>query len=132
MPPPTPCSPISLTRERSGESKNSLSRVTACVAICLAMPFMAAGLGLTKSAAGATHAVARRVAHPRETIFGGYWDFTANMEHKDTAYTTMAIGPHTDGTYSFDAPGYQMFHCLAFDGEGGASVFVDGFEVADI
>jgi len=80
----------------------------------------------------ATQAVAKRVAYVRETIFGGYWDFTANMEHKDTAYTTMAIGPHTDGTYSFDAPGYQMFHCLAFDGEGGASVFVDGFEIADI
>jgi hypothetical protein len=58
----------------------------------------------------ATQAVARRAAYIRETIFGGYYDFTANMEHKDTAYTSMAIGPHTDGTYSFDAPGYQMFH----------------------
>ena len=46
----------------------------------------------------ATRAVATRIAYIRETIFGGYWDFTANMEHKDTAYTSMAIGPHTDGT----------------------------------
>ncbi len=80
----------------------------------------------------ATQAVAKRVAYIRETIFGGYWDFTANMEHKDTAYTTLAIGPHTDGTYSFDAPGYQMFHCLAFDGIGGENVFVDGFRIAEI
>ncbi|WP_374653314.1 trimethyllysine dioxygenase [Dongia sp.] len=80
----------------------------------------------------ATQAVARRIAYIRETIFGGYWDFTANMEHKDTAYTTLAIGPHTDGTYSFDAPGYQMFHCLAFDGVGGENVFVDGFRIAEI
>jgi trimethyllysine dioxygenase len=80
----------------------------------------------------ATQAVAKRVTYTRETIFGGYWDFTANMEHKDTAYTTLAVGPHTDGTYSFDAPGYQMFHCLAFAGEGGDSVFVDAFKVADI
>ncbi|WP_374377997.1 trimethyllysine dioxygenase [Dongia sp.] len=80
----------------------------------------------------ATQAVAKRVAYIRETIFGGYWDFTANMEHKDTAYTTLAIGPHTDGTYSFDAPGYQMFHCLAFDGVGGENVFVDGFRIAEI
>lgn len=80
----------------------------------------------------ATKAVATRVSYIRKTIFGGYWDFTANLEHKDTAYTTLAIGPHTDGTYSFDAPGYQMFHCLAFDGIGGENVFVDGFKIAEI
>jgi len=80
----------------------------------------------------ATQAVAKRAAYIRETIFGGYYDFTANMEHKDTAYTSMAIGPHTDGTYSFDAPGYQMFHCLGLDCVGGDSVLVDGFEIAAI
>ncbi|HVT50657.1 MAG TPA: trimethyllysine dioxygenase [Dongiaceae bacterium] len=80
----------------------------------------------------ATQAVARRAAYIRETIFGGYYDFTANMEHKDTAYTSMAIGPHTDGTYSFDAPGYQMFHCLGLDCTGGDSVLIDGFKIAAI
>lgn len=80
----------------------------------------------------ATRGVANRIAYIRETIFGGYWDFTANLEHKDTAYTTLAIGPHTDSTYNFDAPGYQMFHCLGFDGVGGESVFVDGFRIAEI
>ncbi len=40
------------------------------------------------------------------------WDFTANLAFKDTAYNAVAIGPHTDGTYSIDSPGYQMFHCL--------------------
>lgn len=80
----------------------------------------------------ATKALMERVAYIRETIFGGFWDFTANMEHKDTAYTTLAIGPHTDGTYSFDAPGYQMLHCLAFEGVGGENVFVDGLKIAEI
>ncbi len=80
----------------------------------------------------ATQAVAKRIAYIRETIFGGYWDFTANMEHKDTAYTSMAIGPHTDGTYAFDAPGYQMFHCLAADCTGGENVLIDGFMIAEI
>ncbi|MEZ5831784.1 MAG: TauD/TfdA family dioxygenase [Dongiaceae bacterium] len=80
----------------------------------------------------ATRALLERVTYIRHTIFGGFWDFTANMEHKDTAYTTLAIGPHTDGTYSFDAPGYQMLHCLAFNGTGGENVFVDGFKVAEI
>jgi trimethyllysine dioxygenase len=79
-----------------------------------------------------TQAVATRIAYIRETIFGGYWDFTANLQHKDTAYTSLAIGPHTDGTYAFDAPGYQMLHVLAFEGEGGENVFVDGFRIAEI
>jgi len=80
----------------------------------------------------ATRAVATRIAYIRETLFGGYWDFTDNLEHKDSAYTSMAIGPHTDGTYSFDAPGYQMFHCLVADCTGGENMLVDGFRVAEI
>jgi trimethyllysine dioxygenase len=80
----------------------------------------------------ATKAVAARLAYTRQTIFGGYWDFTANLEHKDTAYTSMAIGPHTDGTYSLDAPGYQMFHCLAAECTGGENVLIDGLRIAEI
>jgi len=80
----------------------------------------------------ATRAVATRIAYIRETIFGGYWDFTANLEHKDTAYTSLAIGPHTDGTYSIDAPGYQMFHCLAAECTGGENVLLDGFRIAEL
>jgi len=80
----------------------------------------------------ATQAVAARIAYTRQTIFGGYWDFTANLEHKDTAYTSMAIGPHTDGTYSLDAPGYQMFHCLAAECTGGENVLIDGFRIAEL
>ncbi len=79
----------------------------------------------------ATRELATRIGYVRETIFGGMWDFTANLAFKDTAYTSAAIGPHTDGTYSFDSPGFQMFHCLQFDGEGGDSTLVDGFKVAD-
>ena len=79
----------------------------------------------------ATRELATRVGYVRETIFGGMWDFTANLAFKDTAYTSQAIGPHTDGTYSFDSPGFQMFHCLQFDGTGGDSTLVDGFKVAE-
>ena len=79
----------------------------------------------------ATRELATRIGYVRETIFGGLWDFTANLAFKDTAYTPVAIGPHTDGTYSIDSPGYQMFHCLEFDGIGGESTLVDGFKVAD-
>jgi trimethyllysine dioxygenase len=79
----------------------------------------------------ATKELVTRIGYVRETIFGGMWDFTANMAFKDTAYTSAAIGSHTDGTYSLDPPGYQMFHCLKFDGSGGESTLVDGFKVAE-
>jgi len=78
----------------------------------------------------ATEELVRRIGYVRQTIFGGMWDFTANLAFKDTAYTSAAIGPHTDGTYSIDSPGFQLFHCLQFDGSGGESTLVDGFKVA--
>lgn len=78
----------------------------------------------------ATEALARRVGYVRETIFGGMWDFQADLAKADTAYTNLTLAPHTDGTYSTDAPGLQLLHCLAFDGTGGESTMVDGFRVA--
>jgi trimethyllysine dioxygenase len=79
----------------------------------------------------ATKELITRIGYVRESIFGGMWDFTANLAFNDTAYTSAAIGPHTDGTYSIDSPGYQMFHCLKFDGRGGESTLVDGFQIAE-
>lgn len=82
--------------------------------------------------ADATEAFAKQIAgYIRQSIFGGFWGFSADLAYKDTAYTSMAIGPHTDGTYSFDPPGYQMFHCLEFDGQGGESTLVDGVRIAE-
>jgi trimethyllysine dioxygenase len=78
----------------------------------------------------ATRELVGRVAYVRETIFGGFWDFQANLAKADTAYTNIALLPHTDGTYSHDAPGLQLLHCLEFDGEGGQSTMVDGFRIA--
>jgi trimethyllysine dioxygenase len=84
----------------------------------------------TPPTAAATEALARRVGYVRETIFGGFWEFTADLAKADTAYTNLELRPHTDGTYSHDAPGLQMLHCLEFDGEGGESTMVDGFRLA--
>jgi trimethyllysine dioxygenase len=78
----------------------------------------------------ATEALVRRVGYVRETIFGGFWDFQADLSKADTAYTNLELLPHTDGTYAHDAPGLQLLHCLAFDGEGGESTMVDGFRIA--
>ena len=79
----------------------------------------------------ATEKLARRVSFLRETHYSkGMWSFTADLAHADTAYTTLALGAHTDNTYFTEPAGMQMFHKLEFKGEGGDSLFVDGFNVA--
>jgi trimethyllysine dioxygenase len=84
----------------------------------------------TPATTEATEALLRRIGYVRETIFGGMWEFTADLTKADTAYTNLELRPHTDGTYSHDAPGVQLLHCLHFEGTGGQSTMVDAFAVA--
>lgn len=77
-------------------------------------------------------AFAQRFGYVRETIFGGVWELSPAMnEHADTAYDSVYLGPHTDGTYSHDAPGAQYFLCTVAAEAGGESLLVDGFAIAD-
>jgi trimethyllysine dioxygenase len=75
--------------------------------------------------------LANRVGYPRATIFGDIWQLAAGIaEHADSAYTRTFLEPHTDGAYSADAPGLQLFACIERDGDGGESILVDGFAAA--
>ncbi|KAF2097917.1 Clavaminate synthase-like protein, partial [Rhizodiscina lignyota] len=82
----------------------------------------------------ATKELLEKIAFIRNTHYGkyrGFWDFTSDLSKGDTAYTDLAIGPHTDNTYFTDPAGLQMFHLLSHeDGEGGMSGLVDGFAAA--
>nr|KAJ3411734.1 hypothetical protein HK105_002553 [Polyrhizophydium stewartii] len=91
-----------------------------------------------------TEILARRISFIRESHYGavravrfcgGFWDFSPNLEHGDTAYTTIALPAHTDTTYFTDPIGAQLslqfFHLLEHRGKGGESLYVDGFRVAE-
>ncbi|KAH8595859.1 hypothetical protein B0O99DRAFT_571411 [Bisporella sp. PMI_857] len=79
----------------------------------------------------ATQKLLERIAFIRLTHYGGFYDFTSDLTLKDTAYTSEALGPHTDNTYFSDPSGLQMLHLLSHEeGEGGESLFVDGFNAA--
>ncbi|KAF9397186.1 hypothetical protein BGX21_009140 [Mortierella sp. AD011] len=80
----------------------------------------------------ATEALSRRITFIRETHYGGFWDFTSDLGHGDTAYTDIPLGSHTDTTYFTDPVGLQMFHLLYHDGEGGHNLLVDGFHCAKV
>ncbi|EPQ32483.1 uncharacterized protein PFL1_00677 [Pseudozyma flocculosa PF-1] len=60
-----------------------------------------------------TEALVRRIAFIRETHYGGFWDFTSDLSHGDTAYTDLALQAHTDTTYFTDPAGLQLFHLLS-------------------
>ncbi|KAL1986228.1 hypothetical protein VTN96DRAFT_6743 [Rasamsonia emersonii] len=79
----------------------------------------------------ATQALLERISFIRNTHYGGFWDFTSDLTFKDTAYTSEALGAHTDNTYFTDPARLQLFHLLSHtEGEGGATLLVDGFKAA--
>lgn len=50
-----------------------------------------------------------RFAMPEDTVYGRFWKFSAeSLDHADTAYTNIALGPHTDSTYYTYTPGVQV------------------------
>ena len=61
----------------------------------------------------ATKELMERMAYIRNSIFGGFSVWDNKLESPDdTAFTSLAIEPHTDGTYVHDAPGLQTLHCI--------------------
>lgn len=89
----------------------------------------------------ATESLLSRIGPIRNTHYGGFYDFTPDMKHADTAYTNLALAPHTDTTYFTEPAGLQAFHLLSHqppsgssqaDGPlGGETILVDGFNVAE-
>lgn len=86
-----------------------------------------------------TEQLLEKIGPIRTTHYGGFYDFTPNMEKADTAYTNIALPAHTDNTYFTDPAGLQAFHMLshkappgasANEGLGGQSLLVDGFQAA--
>ncbi|MBW0562736.1 hypothetical protein O181_102451, partial [Austropuccinia psidii MF-1] len=80
----------------------------------------------------ATEKLLRKISFIRQTHYGAFWDFTADLKHGDTAYTNLALGAHTDTTYFSDPAGLQLFHLLSppTSHQGGKSLLVDGFFAA--
>ncbi|KXT07819.1 hypothetical protein AC579_9332 [Pseudocercospora musae] len=79
----------------------------------------------------ATEALLDTIGPIRNTHYGGFYDFTADLTMKDTAYTSEYLEPHTDNTYFTEPAGIQALHMLSHtEGTGGESSLVDGFGAA--
>ena len=87
----------------------------------------------------AMRAVIQHLAPLFPSMFGDAWDISQidtsaewSAEHRDTAYSNGAIGPHTDGCYSWSPPGVQFFQIATTASAGGSNYLVDGFRVASL
>lgn len=53
-----------------------------------------------------TKQVISKVSHPQNTIFGDFSEWTSNLAHADTAYTSDFVHLHTDTSYFTEPIGY--------------------------
>ncbi|SFQ52126.1 gamma-butyrobetaine dioxygenase [Pseudomonas sp. NFPP07] len=80
---------------------------------------------------GSLAQVAKRIAFIRESNFGVLFNVQSKADADSNAYTAFNLPLHTDLPTRELQPGLQFLHCLVNDAEGGESIFVDGFAIAD-
>ena len=67
----------------------------------------------------------------RETNYGKVFDVIVQKGPSHLAYTNSGLRAHTDNPYRNPIPGIQFLHCIAADAEGGETILIDGFKVAN-
>ncbi|KAF5300360.1 hypothetical protein FQR65_LT00980 [Abscondita terminalis] len=85
-----------------------------------------------KNVPDATEKVVKHFSHIHKTNFGEMWRVQTNSNCNDTSSTNVGLLPHNDNTYFTNPAGLQVFHLLEHTGEGGNTILVDGFQIANI
>ncbi|WP_420548301.1 2-trimethylaminoethylphosphonate dioxygenase [Curvivirga sp.] len=68
----------------------------------------------------------------RETNYGKLFEVRTEENPNNLAFTPLGLNVHTDNPYRDPVPGLQALHCLESNNDGGESVFVDGYKVAEL
>lgn len=92
------------------------------------------GFSIVKNLApemGMVETLAKRVGFLRDTHFGIDFTVESKPDPNNVAYTAIELKAHTDLPNLEMPPGIQFLHCLHFDADGGESILVDGFAVAE-
>lgn len=79
---------------------------------------------------GSLKRVAQRISFIRESNFGVLFNVQSKADADSNAYTAFNLPLHTDLPTRELQPGLQFLHCLVNDADGGESIFVDGFAIA--
>lgn len=75
--------------------------------------------------------LAERINFLRNSNFGVLFNVQSRPDPNTLAYTAVKLNAHTDLVSREAQPGLQFLHCLVFEAEGGESLLVDGFAVAE-
>ena len=93
------------------------------------------GLGIIRGVHvenGMVAKVGNQIGHVRVTNYGSIFDVKdKGAQATNLAFTSQRIRAHTDNPYRDPFPGVQMLHCLQGAESGGATLFIDGFRVAE-
>jgi gamma-butyrobetaine dioxygenase len=73
-----------------------------------------------------------RVGFARVTNYGALFDVRPDPHPTNLAFTAVGLPLHTDNPYRDPVPTVQFLHCLRASAGGGASLFSDGFNAAEI
>jgi gamma-butyrobetaine dioxygenase len=85
----------------------------------------------TPTEPGALCRVAELFGYVRETNYGRWFDVRAEVNPNNLAYTNLGLQAHTDNPYRDPVPTLQILACLENSVDGGDSIVVDGFKVAE-
>lgn len=80
---------------------------------------------------GSLALIAKRISFIRESNFGVLFNVQSKADADSNAYTAFNLPLHSDLPTRELQPGLQFLHCLVNDADGGESIFVDGFAIAD-
>ncbi len=80
---------------------------------------------------GAVEEVAALIGALGASAYGGIFDLTPQAEVRTAGNTTRPVPPHTDEPYRHAPPGMMVLGCVRPAGEGGDTVLVDGFAIAE-
>ncbi len=75
--------------------------------------------------------VAELFGYVRETNYGRWFEVRAEVNPNNLAYTNLGLQAHTDNPYRDPVPTLQILACLENSVEGGESIVVDGFRIAE-
>lgn len=80
---------------------------------------------------GSLTLIAKRISFIRESNFGVLFNVQSKADADSNAYTAFNLPLHSDLPTRELQPGLQFLHCLVNDADGGESIFVDGFAIAN-
>lgn len=85
----------------------------------------------TPTTSGTLCQVAELFGFVRETNYGRWFEVRAEVNPNNLAYTNLGLQAHTDNPYRDPVPTLQILACLENSVDGGDSIVVDGFKVAE-